>query len=331
MRRLSRPRPRHRIRAAVLRALAAALLAACGAPAGRSAPERDHAAAPAARSAEPAPGAEASAAREATTPCPTLSAVAPLPRRLRESSGLAASRRHPGVLWTLNDSGSTPDVFAIDTTGRLLGRVRVTGATNLDWEDLALAPCPGGDCLYIADTGDNAEDRAGMVVYRIPEPVPANGASRPAQAFPIAYPDRPRDTEALFVTETGRIFLVSKGRRDAVSVWRYPGSPVPGRRRTLERVQSLTPGKVELPDLVTGASLRGATVAVRTYTGLRFYRLTAADTLAPLADSATSLAPLAEPQGEGVALGDAGAVWFTSEAGPGGTQGTLSRGACRIP
>ncbi|HET9983040.1 MAG TPA: hypothetical protein VFQ38_05625 [Longimicrobiales bacterium] len=305
--------------------MAAALLAGCGAPGERAAPDRDHAAAP------PASSAEASRRLEPETPCPTLSGITPLPLPLRETSGLAASRRHRGVLWTLNDSGSTPDVFAIDTAGRLLGRVRVTGASNFDWEDIALAPCPGGDCLYIADTGDNAEDRAGMVVYRIPEPAPADGVSRPAQAFPVVYPDRPRDTEALFVTDAGRIYLVSKGRRDAVSVWRYPGSPVPGRRRTLEPVQSLTPGKVELPDLVTGASLRGTTVAIRSYTGLRLYRLTQRGTLAPLADSATSLAPLAEPQGEGVALGDDGALWFTSEAGPGGTQGTLSRGICRLP
>jgi hypothetical protein len=38
--------------------------------------------------------------------------------KLTESSNFAASRRQPGILWTLNDSGNEPLLFATDTLGR---------------------------------------------------------------------------------------------------------------------------------------------------------------------------------------------------------------------
>ena len=88
--------------------------------------------------------------------CSYPETIAFLPRSLRESSGLAASRRRPGVFWTLVDSKGDSAVFAVDRHGTLLQRVRVSGSRNRDWEDLASGPCPDGrgDCLWIAETGD---------------------------------------------------------------------------------------------------------------------------------------------------------------------------------
>src|SRR2546427_279731 len=79
--------------------------------------------------------------------------------RLFEASGIAVSRAHPGVLWTHNDSGDSATVYAITLAGNLLATYRVPGATAVDWEDIALGPCPehAGRCLFIADTGDNGE------------------------------------------------------------------------------------------------------------------------------------------------------------------------------
>ena len=75
---------------------------------------------------------------------------------LDESSGVAASRRQPGVLWTMNDSGNDAWIFATDTMGRDHGALAVADARNRDWEAIALGPCGTQECLYIADTGDNA-------------------------------------------------------------------------------------------------------------------------------------------------------------------------------
>src|SRR2546427_1152391 len=74
-------------------------------------------------------------------------------RRLTESSGVVASRAHPGILWTHNDSGDGPYLYATDLHGTDRGVVKVTGARNVDWEDIARGPCPGqarvADCIYI--------------------------------------------------------------------------------------------------------------------------------------------------------------------------------------
>ena len=62
--------------------------------------------------------------------------------RLRESSGVAASRAHAGVLWTHNDSGDGPYLYATDLRGHDRGFLLVPGAEATDWEDMGLGPCP---------------------------------------------------------------------------------------------------------------------------------------------------------------------------------------------
>src|SRR3989441_942792 len=72
--------------------------------------------------------------------------------RVRESSGVAVSRAHRGVLWTHNDSGDDTYVYATDLAGTDRGVVRIRGARAVDWEDIALGPCPtgGGDAVSSA-------------------------------------------------------------------------------------------------------------------------------------------------------------------------------------
>src|SRR5688572_7607336 len=94
-----------------------------------------------------------------------LEEIAVLPDELRESSGLVISRTQPGVLWSHNDSGDGPSIYAIDMSGRLLAKFRIEGADARDWEDISRGPCPAAmvpekapgpvECLYMADTGDN--------------------------------------------------------------------------------------------------------------------------------------------------------------------------------
>src|SRR5690606_25780786 len=118
----------------------------------------------------------------------------------------------PGIRWTHNDSGGEPEIYAIDEQGRLVGTVRVPGAENRDWEDIALAPCATGDCIYIADIGDNAARRAEVVIYRVPEPDPSAEATETAERFAFRYSDGARDAEALFVLPERGLYVVSKGR-----------------------------------------------------------------------------------------------------------------------
>lgn len=67
-----------------------------------------------------------------------------------EASGLAASRVHPGILYTHNDHGDGPHIYVIDSgTGHRVSTITINNAHNSDWEDIAYGVCPGGYCLYI--------------------------------------------------------------------------------------------------------------------------------------------------------------------------------------
>ncbi len=255
-----------------------------------------------------------------------------LPAEVRETSGLARGRRSPGVLWTHNDSGAEPELFALDEGGRVVGRVRVEGAEARDWEDLEAGPCEGGSCLYVADTGDNAGRREEVVVYRVPEPAPGDERTAPAVALRARYPEGPRDAEALFVLPGGEVFVVTKGRHDPVTLYRFPAPLRPGETVTLERVRELRPRPVVPFDWVTAAtaSPNGEWVGVRSYRALYLYRaaeLTGSGAAEPLV---VDLAPLAERQGEAVAIDDDGTVWLTSEAETEGLPG-MSRLRCTLP
>lgn len=197
-----------------------------------------------------------------------------------ESSGVAASRQHPGVLWTHNDSGDGPLVYATDTTGAALGTFRVHGGQNRDWEDLALGPCGAAICLYLADTGDNRERQRSVALYRVPEPEIRPKHPRriidtaPAEAVAVRYPDGPHDVEALWVAPNGDVHLVSKGRSGPIRHYRVPAAAwASGRPVTAELVERLPIAIQSRLDYVTGAGLSpdARTVAIRTYSTVYFF------------------------------------------------------------
>jgi hypothetical protein len=275
---------------------------------------------------------EAPAAGESPA-CTDATRIGTLPPQLDEASGIVHSPQHPGIFWVHNDSEGTPALYAIDATGRLVAEIEIPGAVQSDWEDISTGPCPQGTCLYIGDIGDNLHDRDDRAILRIAEPQPVDGTVATVERFPFAYPDGARDAEALFVMPDGTVYIISKGRSGPVTVYRYPLPLRPDQRVMLERVQELTPGLVQLPELVTGADVLrdGSLIALRTYSFLRMYRFDG-DTLSPLwPEPGFDLGPLAEPQGEGVALLPDGTVYLVSETGPAREPPPFSRLRCTLP
>jgi hypothetical protein len=205
--------------------------------------------------------------------------------RVRESSGVAVSRSHPGILWTHNDSGDGPFIYATDTTGADLGALRVPGAMAIDWEDMALGPCPTtpGDCLYLADTGDNLERRPTVTLYAVPEPGPPRGPADTtrltgaATVLHFRYPNGPTDVEAIFVAPPpdGGVYLVSKGRNGMIRLYVLPQQS--WRSDTLATAADVQSMAIDARAgaRVTGAAVSrsGTMVAVRTYGSIyRFAR-----------------------------------------------------------
>lgn len=256
----------------------------------------------------------------------------PLSRGVSESSGVAFGRRNPGAVWTHNDSGGDAVVFAADSTGRRFSPVEVQGARNRDWEDIAVGSCPSGNCLFIADTGDNHAERKDVEIIRVPEPGRGARRTAPAETFQARYPGGPRDAEAMFVLPGGRVYLLTKGRNSPVALYRYPGPLRAGRVATLQRVRSITRTPVSRPNQVTGADATpdGRWVAVRTYSSLFLYRTEDLFAGRDAAAARVDLARLGEPQGEGVALRADGTVLLTSEGGRKGVRASAARLRCTL-
>lgn len=258
---------------------------------------------------------------------------------ITESSGVAVSRRHPGVLWTHNDSGDGPMLYATNLTGADLGRYLVPGATNYDWEDIALAPCPEArrDCVYIADTGDNGERRRTVTLYLVPEPAapprptdgdePARVTAR-ARAVRVKYPDGAHDVEAMWVEPDGSVQLVSKGTSGPMMRYLVPRSAFDHDSAMAVRVERLplVPQRA-LGRLVTGAALspNGSRVVIRTYTELFFFRRGRDGRLTE--EGPPCWLGTLDPQGEGVAFLDHSTLVLTSE-GVLGHPGTIHRIRC---
>jgi hypothetical protein len=163
--------------------------------------------------------------------------------KIDEASGLAASRRADGVLWTHNDSGGDPALYAIGTDGRFLGSVWLAGADNIDWEDMASFTLGGRAYLLVADVGDNSGKRKNCSFYVIEEPdhaqlSPSKEFVAPvAWSVAVAYPDGPHDCEAVAVDpgtagdgSDGRVYLLTKREKPSrlFSVPLRPAAPDAG-------------------------------------------------------------------------------------------------------
>lgn len=202
---------------------------------------------------------------------------------ISESSGLVRSRTHPGVFWTHNDSGDSARIFAIDAAGRSLGEFAVEGAEHVDWEDIAV---DDEGHLYIADFGNNANQRRDLVIYRVPEPDPAadSGRVRVDRALRFRYADQRAygrdgpmnyDAEAAF-WHGGALYIFTKHRSDTrTRMYRLPTEGGGDGERALEPVLELDLGGEASERLgnTTAADISadGRFVALLTYRALYLY------------------------------------------------------------
>ena len=130
---------------------------------------------------------------------------------IQEASGLARSHRDEDILWTMNDGGSPPILYAIGKNGSDRGSVRLSNATNVDWEDIASYEIDGTSWLIVADVGDNENVRDHVTLYIVEEPLPEQKEFAAARMISFVYPDGPRDAEAIAVdTEQEQVLILSK-------------------------------------------------------------------------------------------------------------------------
>ncbi|GGX18222.1 WD40 repeat domain-containing protein [Streptomyces chartreusis] len=131
--------------------------------------------------------------------------------RITESSGLAASRQHPGIYWTHNDQDTGAYLYAVDSsTGETVATITMTGVgTPRDVEAISMGP---DNQLYVGDIGDNDGVQWPYVwIYRLPEPKTLKDQTIKATQYVVKYTDGTRDAESMVVhPRTGRVYIIDK-------------------------------------------------------------------------------------------------------------------------
>ena len=287
--------------------------------------------------------APAPAAQTTTTVCerfaaaPDQTAVLTDPV-LNEVSGIAASRAQPPLLWVHDDSGGAPALYAIRPDGSLASTYTIEGATNTDWEDIAVGPGPERNTsyLFVGDIGQNGGARDAVTVYRVAEPpVPfvASGTLPGAAVISLRYPDHPVDAESMFVDpRTGDLFIIDKEYLSGVGhVFRAPKRAlVDGADVTMTEVGSFTAPRDDAAapsavtrfpgTIITGADISpdGSTILVRTYRRVLAFSRPAHGTVSAAFRRPPCIASqIDEPQGEAIGFAANGASYFTISEGVG--------------
>jgi hypothetical protein len=170
--------------------------------------------------------------------------------RIKESSGVVASRRYTNVYWTHNDGGGPKKqvLYAIDREGDTRASFPVNGVTLHDWEDIAI---DDAGHLYIGDIGNNDSKRDALTVYEIDEPNPQAGAGpvSPKRVWNLRFPQAPFDCESLFVWKDQGYVISKVFDKARAQIFRFPlkdtNDPL-----TLELVAT-----TEIESPVTGADI----------------------------------------------------------------------------
>ena len=154
-----------------------------------------------------------------------------LPEEVKETSGLFF---HNGRLWTHNDSGGKPILYALDTTSfEVVQRITLFRAKNKDWEDV----CTDGVNVYVGDFGNNKGKRKNLRIYTFPlSAIPEEGdATIDVDSITFRFGDQTSfehkkqahdyDCETMFATEEN-LYLFSKGWATGTTrMYRLPKTP----------------------------------------------------------------------------------------------------------
>jgi hypothetical protein len=254
-------------------------------------------------------------------------------RLLVETSGVVASLWHDDLLWMHNDSGDAARVYAIGGDASLKGRVRLSEASVVDVEDIAVGLCPERrtSCLFVADTGDNHRNRLDAAIFIVEEPAPEDLS--PDIVFftdryirvPLTFEGGPVNVEAVVVHPEGAaLLLIEKIDDDGARVFEARG-PFQDGRSVFAKELFLMPrvgvGMVENGRMITGADLHlsGTRLAVRTYTGVYELQIDEGQPWSAFASveaKLVALGPFSEPQGEAIAYTGSGDALVTVSEDP---------------
>ncbi len=236
-------------------------------------------------------------------------------RRLTELSGLVATASGYVVVNDGSDDPAARKIFYLN------GKCAVTRTVSYpsrprDTEDMGLA---ADGTLWVADIGDNGENRTTVALWRL-----APGAKKP-QLFRLSYPDGPHDAEALLLDPGGTPIVVTKTIATA-GVY-VPASPLrAGKVTPLRRAGSVSlpvtttsnpfsfPGRL----VVTGGAVSpdDRHAVLRTYADAFEFDVSGGDVIGAITEGKPRQIALPdEPQGESVTYTADGTALLTVSEG----------------
>ncbi|MBD0352557.1 MAG: hypothetical protein ICV65_15525, partial [Flavisolibacter sp.] len=232
---------------------------------------------------------------------PIIKPVVPI---ILETSGIADSKANKGFLWVQEDSGNPSQLYLLGYDGKVAKKIYIKGATNRDWEDMALS----GSYIYIADIGDNNAVYPDYTIYKFTEPKATADTVTEEEAIRFKYPDGSHDAEAFLVDPaTKDIFIITK-RDNPSRIYKlaYPYSTT-----SINMLQ--LSGTLPYSGVVSAAiSAKGTELIIKTYTNLYYYsRNTGSSIAEALTKSFTKLPYQVEPQGEAVTFANDDSGYFT--------------------
>jgi hypothetical protein len=260
------------------------------------------------------PAAPAQAQAPAEEPKPTTVCTV-TDSRLTELSGMVRTPDGFVVIDDGSNDASHRRIFFLNNRCAVVRAVRYP-STPRDTEDLARAP---NGTLWVADIGDNNENRQTVALWRL-----APGSNRPA-LYRLTYPDRPHDAEALVLAGDGTPIIATK---DPLTTRLYqPDGPLRTDRPTplrevgefgLPGTGTSNPFGVEGQAVVTGGATSpdGTRVVLRTYADAFEFPVSNGDVVRAITTGTpTRIALPDEPQGESIAYDADGASLLTVSEG----------------
>ena len=167
-----------------------------------------------------------------------------LPKDLEETSGIILNN---GLLWTHNDSGNESQLFNIDSTGKIIQKITITTAKNIDWEDITAK----NELITVGDFGNNFGTRKNLYLLELKL---TDGKLNKHDSIPFFYPEQtsflfnaltPFDAEAII--NINNKYLVFTKNRNTLTTEMYLIDKNLNRPIVAEYVESLN-----VNSLITG-------------------------------------------------------------------------------
>jgi hypothetical protein len=205
--------------------------------------------------------------------------IARLPEIVTESSGLIFF--NDTLLITHNDSGDKPILYFVNLKGKLIHQVIVNNANNVDWEDITKDDKGN---IYIADIGNNSNQRKDLRIYKIKSHNLLNVNLLNAEIIEVSYneqTDFPPKDEALNFDAEGiayhndSLWIITKCRsipfEGNAYIYKFPAK---SGKYNLKRKAHLFIGKDGFTkDAVTSLDIYNDQLYILTYNRILIYKL----------------------------------------------------------